>query len=390
MKALSSKSGQAAFHSYTSDSSHNNETVKKVNSKEKKMSKQFTNILNGIPPEEIQNSKRSMRTRDKTINYAIDNEEEDKEVKKTFYPPKIKENESFESDFDFSKKKRKKVKISKISKVPKIPKKLKKNKKNSSLKKQMLKKNKEENETLEEKRKNQIECLLNWKNNIPNPPKNNLEYGYYTVSSINSIENIKSFLSLSSNQLHSILISPPWNNENYDFNEFMKLNIPIDAMENGIILIWTKKDFLSEMVDYIEGLNSQIKYVENLVWVKLSKNCSDTKSTDSNPFELTDIFYNGQSKYFTSSHLTLLMFKKEKHLSTKIELRHQRTSDAVFDIFDEDQNPNYYPNNYIYNMIEILLPKANISEPPKGTLKMIELYANKDTKRKGWIFLCEE
>lgn len=386
MKALSSKSGQAVFNSNTSDSSHNNETIKNVGSKEKKISKQFTNILNGIPLEEIQNSKRSLRTRNKNINYATDNEEEDKDTQKSFFPPKFQENESFESDFDFSKKKRKRVKISKISKITK---KLKNGKKISSLKTKKFKKDEEENLTPEEKRKIQIESLLNWKKNVQNPPKNDLEYGCYTVSSINSIKSIKSFLSLSSNQLHSILISPPWNSENYDFNEFMKLNIPIDAMENGIILIWTKKDFLSEMVDYIEGLNSQIKYVENLVWVKLSKNCEYTKSTDSNPFELTDIFYNGESKYFTSSHLTLLMFKKEKHLSTKIELRHQRTSDAVFDIFDEEQNPNYYPNNYIYNMIEILLPKANISEHPKGTLKMIELYAHRDTKRKGWIFLCE-
>ena len=44
----------------------------------------------------------------------------------------------------------------------------------------------------------------------------------------------------------------------------------------------------------------------------------------------------------------------------------------------------------IYKMIEILLPKANIPEDPKGKLKMLEIYAFKNSNRRGWIHLSEE
>ena len=84
------------------------------------------------------------------------------------------------------------------------------------------------------------------------------------------------------------------------------------------------------------------------------------------------------------------MFKKEKNPDVKIELRHQRTSDVVFDIYDKETNINYSPNEFIYKMIEILLPKANILEAPKGTLKMLEIYAMKNSNRRGWIHLSEE
>ena len=62
----------------------------------------------------------------------------------------------------------------------------------------------------------------------------------------------------------------------------------------------------------------------------------------------------------------------------------------IFDIYDKETNINYSPNEFIYKMIEILLPKANILEAPKGTLKMLEIYAMKNSNRRGWIHLSEE
>ena len=56
----------------------------------------------------------------------------------------------------------------------------------------------------------------------------------------------------------------------------------------------------------------------------------------------------------------------------------------------KETNINYSPNEFIYKMIEILLPKANILEAPKGTLKMLEIYAMKNSNRRGWIHLSEE
>lgn len=117
---------------------------------------------------------------------------------------------------------------------------------------------------------------------------------------------------------------------------------------------------------------------------------TELKSKKENPFDINDIFHKGNSEYFTNSHMTMLMFRKEVNKKATIELRHQRTSDVVFDIYDKENNVNYSPNEFIYKMIEILLPKANITKEPKGTLKMIEIYSLKNSNRRGWIHLSEE
>jgi hypothetical protein len=69
-----------------------------------------------------------------------------------------------------------------------------------------------------------------------------------------------------------------------------------------------------------------------------------------------------------------------------LELRHQRTGDAVFD-FKEVGSPLYKPYDYIYRLIEILLPKANYKQGE--CLKMMEIFGRKDYKRKGWINICQ-
>ena len=62
----------------------------------------------------------------------------------------------------------------------------------------------------------------------------------------------------------------------------------------------------------------------------------------------------------------------------KLELRHQRTSDVMFELVDKNSNDIYGINkvvkfiidneslmNYVYHMIETLLPKANYDEEEK-------------------------
>ena len=89
----------------------------------------------------------------------------------------------------------------------------------------------------------------------------------------------------------------------------------------------------------------------------------------------------------------------------RLELRHQRTGDVVFD-WKDDKNPQAKPDFYMYKLIEILLPKAapdkkdrkknggiykstmkNMSkkESPNCHLKMIELWAHQDKNRSGWM-----
>ena len=376
---ITTKLNQVKNHSSTSDSSHTNELNQKNKKAKRKIGKNLSSVLKGIPEEEIQKSARSLRTRKKDINYDTDNVYSDIAGNLSNYKTKKTDSVSYESDFEFNKKRKREHSNTKKSK--------------GALHEKTNKKCKIEykSEDYEAMRNKQIECLLNWKKNTANVPKSKDDYMYIESKEITSIKNVKSFLSLSDKQLHSIFISPPWNNRGYTFDTFKQLNIPIDAMENGLLFIWTKKEYLSDMIDYIESLEEEnkIKYVENLVWIKLTKN-AELKSKKENPFDINDIFHKGNSEYFTNSHMTLLMFRKEMNKKATIELRHQRTSDVVFDIYDKENNVNYSPNEFIYKMIEILLPKANITEEPKGTLKMLEIYALKNSNRRGWIHLSEE
>ena len=69
-----------------------------------------------------------------------------------------------------------------------------------------------------------------------------------------------------------------------------------------------------------------------------------------------------------------------------MELRHQRTSDVFFTI-GEDDKLDWKAKEVVYNMIETLLIKANYKEGEP--LKLMEIWADKDTQRKGWIMVSE-
>ena len=59
------------------------------------------------------------------------------------------------------------------------------------------------------------------------------------------------------------------------------------------------------------------------------------------------------------------MFRRQsKDDSNKLELRHQRTGDVVFD-WRDPANPHKKPDFYIYRLIEILLPNAQIDKIKK-------------------------
>lgn len=242
-------------------------------------------------------------------------------------------------------------------------------------------------------RKSQINDLLKWKENdkTNNSICNSNEYLTYTVESIVNIKDMKGYLNLIDNQLQAILVNPPWNNEGYSFEQFKQINLPLKAMESGIIFIWTKKDFLDNMITYIEGLENTIKYVENLVWIKLSKKQLDDNAYQGEKqyYNLDSIFYQGKSKFFSNSHMTLLFFRKEKKENDHLELKHQRTNDAVFDYMDENDNKNYIPNKFVYKMIETLLPKATFRGNKGEKMKLLEIFSNEKEGRKGWIHLKE-
>lgn len=90
-------------------------------------------------------------------------------------------------------------------------------------------------------------------------------------------------------------------------------------------------------------------------------------------FDITDQYTDETYDYFSKSKMTLLIFRKFRQNNERnLELRHQRTGDAVFDYVDQNI-PYYRPFNYVYRLIEILLPKANYSEKA-DCLKLMEMY----------------
>ena len=69
------------------------------------------------------------------------------------------------------------------------------------------------------------------------------------------------------------------------------------------------------------------------------------------------------------------MFRRlQKKSTSPLELRHQRTCDVCFDFKDQNTS-NYKPNEYIYKLIETLLPKSQIDETTKE-FRMLELYVS--------------
>ena len=126
--------------------------------------------------------------------------------------------------------------------------------------------------------------------------------------------------------------------------------------------------------------------------------------------DATPAFVREDYTYFKKSKKTLLMFRRMSKVDgenahAKLELRHQRTGDVVFDWKGKYVKLNNLdpinrfakPQYYTYKLIETLLPKAMVDLKKSPNLKMIELYvyiltiynqyrwATDDKPRKGWI-----
>jgi len=93
---------------------------------------------------------------------------------------------------------------------------------------------------------------------------------------------------------------------------------------------------------------------------------------DSKSIDVSPAYLRAESSFIRKSKKTLLMFRRlQKKSANPLELRHQRTCDVCFDFVENDVH-NYKPNEYIYKLIETLLPKSMVEESKKH-LRMIEL-----------------
>eukprot|EP00347_Sterkiella_histriomuscorum_P002955 403366155 len=164
--------------------------------------------------------------------------------------------------------------------------------------------------------------------------------------------------------------------------EFSKLVFPQSLVYDGILFIWVEKEYIMDVCKFLEDQN--FFYIENMCWIMLDENMREevekTRLQDATP-----AFVRENYTYFKKSKKTLLMFRRlSTDVNNKLELRHQRTGDVVFD-WKDTINPHSKPQYYTYKLIETLLPKAMVDLKKQPHLRMIELWAEDDTPRKGWI-----
>lgn len=55
--------------------------------------------------------------------------------------------------------------------------------------------------------------------------------------------------------------------------EFSKLVIPKSVMQDGILFIWVEKEYIMDVVMFLEG--QEFYYVENMCWVMLDESMKE-------------------------------------------------------------------------------------------------------------------
>lgn len=171
-----------------------------------------------------------------------------------------------------------------------------------------------------------------------------------------------------SGQFQAILLNPP---EGLSSRLKQRLKFLKSLMKNGLVFIWSHKSETRDWVEMMEKVKFQ--YVENLVWVQVDEpSVKKAGGLDTLTDFSTQLLAASDHSPFATAHRTLLLFRRVP--AQKLELRHQRTCDVVFDYSQ--------PQQYVYHMIETLLPAAG---------RKLELWANGNT-REGWLHVvhCED
>lgn len=126
-------------------------------------------------------------------------------------------------------------------------------------------------------------------------------------------------------------------------------------MKDGIVFLWIEKELIAEIIKIME--QKDFYFIESLCWVMLDETkrheVEATCSININP-----AIVRNDSAYIKSSKKTMLMFRRYSVLKKNpLKLKNQRSCDFVSDWVRQDQ-PNYKPNQYIYQMIETMLPES--------------------------------
>ncbi len=119
----------------------------------------------------------------------------------------------------------------------------------------------------------------------------------------------------------------------YIFRQLERLYFTKHVLREGIIFIWVEKEYQFPVIKYFE--QQGFFYIENMTWVtmdKTKKRQVDKKRT----IHVDEAFDTSESgPIFRKAHKTLLMMRRISDENTankiRLELRHQRTGDVVFD-----------------------------------------------------------
>lgn len=113
--------------------------------------------------------------------------------------------------------------------------------------------------------------------------------------------------------------------------DFKRLKIPDSVMKDGMIFIWCEKEYIYQICLHLETQGFQ--YVENVCYVMIEK-AMEKEVRNFNTIDATPAFTTEDFTYLKKSHKSLLMFRRVSKDDGKLELRHQRTGDVVFDWYD--------------------------------------------------------
>jgi hypothetical protein len=181
---------------------------------------------------------------------------------------------------------------------------------------------------------------------------------------IKTVPNILDFAVPSLGKFSAVLIDPPWHE--ITPQDLLKLDMYGMTYKEAYLFIWVEKKYISDTLRLIEK-NWNFRYVENMCWVMERANQEFTMN---------------ESEFLATSHQTMLIFKKEpKKAKARMDIRHQRSPDVIFDFVDE-QHPREKPRR-VFGYLETLIPNGQF-------LELWGSHQNKQRKESRWVTIVQE
>eukprot|EP00484_Ammonia_sp_Unknown_P029502 CAMPEP_0197035526 /NCGR_PEP_ID=MMETSP1384-20130603/13299_1 /TAXON_ID=29189 /ORGANISM="Ammonia sp." /LENGTH=513 /DNA_ID=CAMNT_0042465599 /DNA_START=69 /DNA_END=1607 /DNA_ORIENTATION=- len=214
---------------------------------------------------------------------------------------------------------------------------------------------------------------------------------YYAEKDIASMarKNDYFFSNNAEKQYRAILMDPPFDlnespismrdagdnkGDKISLDAFRKLPIG-DLIPNdygGMLFIWVPSELTMEINDICESWGFLL--VEHATWIMRN---------------LSYQIENRESNLLGVSKCNLMLYRRTKKNGktfTRLELRHQRTSDSYFDFVRyHTETGRELKSDYHYNVIETLLP--DLDQREKG--QALFLWAPKNEKRDGWTCIAD-